>query len=435
MQLTEDQILSLAPDESSRKSGKDLANPAKWVSKGINELALWGECQGSGSKPYQTQVDVASIAFKCSCPSRKFPCKHGIGLMLLHARHTASFTDNSAPAWVADWIDKRSKREEKKAETAAKPVDEAAQAKRKEAREQNVEDGMEELLRWMKDIVRNGILNIPEKDPAFFADMARRMIDAKSPGLAGMVRTLGSLNFYREGWQSQFMDQLSRIYLVIAGFRNREGLPAPLLEDVRSWTGFTQSVEELKAQPGISDTWIVLGKQTIEEDSLLTERNWLYGTQSKRYALVLQFSVRGQGLAFSISPGMHIEASLVYYPSAQPLRAIIREQQSTRAQGNYTPCSGWQEVAEASAAIYRELPFDAERPFIVQQVKPVQQDGQWWLCDQDSHIVRIKNNFKQLYTLLSISGGQPLDMAVLGREHMYEPLGVWCGGQYFHLSN
>jgi len=36
LNLTEDQILSLAPDESSKKSGKDLANPAKWVSKGIS---------------------------------------------------------------------------------------------------------------------------------------------------------------------------------------------------------------------------------------------------------------------------------------------------------------------------------------------------------------------------------------------------------------
>jgi hypothetical protein len=30
--LTEDQILTLAPDEASKKAGKDLANPAKWVS-------------------------------------------------------------------------------------------------------------------------------------------------------------------------------------------------------------------------------------------------------------------------------------------------------------------------------------------------------------------------------------------------------------------
>jgi len=89
--LTEDQILTLAPDEASKKSGKDLANPSKWVSKGANEKALWGEAQGSGSKPYQTQVDLVNIAFKCSCPSRKFPCKHGLGLLLFNARQPNAF--------------------------------------------------------------------------------------------------------------------------------------------------------------------------------------------------------------------------------------------------------------------------------------------------------------------------------------------------------
>ena len=150
MNLTEDQILTLAPDEASKKSGKELSGPAKWVSKGVNEFALWGEAQGSGSKPYQTQVDLTNIAFKCSCPSRKFPCKHGLGLLLLYSRQQNTFTDNNAPAWVKDWIEKRGEKQEKKAIQDDKPVDEAAQAKRQQARQQKVTDGIAELQLWMK---------------------------------------------------------------------------------------------------------------------------------------------------------------------------------------------------------------------------------------------------------------------------------------------
>lgn len=435
MQLTEEQILALAPDDSSRKSGKDLSNPAKWVSKGINEQALWGECQGSGSKPYQTQVDIVNLAFKCSCPSRKFPCKHGIGLLLLHARQAATFTHTASPSWVAEWLEKRTKREEKKTEAADKPVDEAAQAKRKVAREQGVEEGMTELLRWIKDIVRNGILNIPEKDASFFTNMAKRMVDAKAPGLSGMVKTLGNTDFYKEGWQSHFMDQLLRIYLVVSGFHNKATLPAPLAEDIRSWIGFTQSQEELKAQTGITDTWLVLARQTSEEESLLVERNWLYGTQSNQYALVLQFSVRGQGINFTFSPGMYVQAELVFYPSAQPLRAIIKQQLSSNTQAGYTPFNGWQQVAETAAGIYMQLPFDAERPFIIEKVKPVLHDGRWWLADNSQHLVQVKDDYKQLHTLLALGGGQPLDMAVLGKENVYEPLGVWDGQHYINISN
>ena len=100
MNLTEDQILTLAPDEASKKAGRDLANPAKWVTTGATETAVWGECQGSGSKPYQAGIDLANLAFKCSCPSRKFPCKHGIALGLLYARGSNSFTTTAAPPWI-----------------------------------------------------------------------------------------------------------------------------------------------------------------------------------------------------------------------------------------------------------------------------------------------------------------------------------------------
>ena len=434
MQLTEEQILALAPDESSKKSGKDLSNPSKWVSKGINEIALWGECQGSGSKPYQTQVDINNIAFKCSCPSRKFPCKHGLGLLLLHAKNSNIFTSSDAPAWVTEWISKRTEKEEKSGEKIDKPVDEGAQAKRLQAREQSVEEGIEELLLWMKDIVRNGILSMPEKGATFFISMSKRLVDAKAPALAGMVKSLGNINFYAEGWQSLFIDQLARIYLVFAGYKNKTQLPSLLLEDIRSNIGFAQSTEILKEQTGITDTWLVLGKQTTEEDSLTTERNWLYGTQSNQYALVLQFIIRGQGITFSLTPGLMIEAELVFYTSVQPLRAIIKRQVASNAAAAFSAYANWQQVAEAETIITSQLPFSGERPFIVKQLTPVPHANGWWLADSEQKLVQLKDNYKFLYHILALSGGQPLNMAVLGKENLYEPMGVWSNDKYVMIG-
>lgn len=131
MQFTKEQVLALAPDESSQKAGKGLAEGSKWVTIGVSDTALWGECKGSGSKPYQTQVALGNIAFKCSCPSRKFPCKHGLGLLLLYAGQPGIFTRSPMPAWVQEWISKRADREEQKAESKGTPVDEAAQEKGK----------------------------------------------------------------------------------------------------------------------------------------------------------------------------------------------------------------------------------------------------------------------------------------------------------------
>jgi hypothetical protein len=430
LHLSEEQVLALAPDESSKKSGKELSNPGKWVSKGVNELALWGECQGSGSKPYQTQVDVVNLAFKCSCPSRKFPCKHGIGLLLLFARHKNDFTTSEMPAWVSEWITKRSERQEKQATQKDKPVDEAAQAKRRQAREQKVSDGMEELLQWIKDIVRNGIINMPEKGSAWFENMSRRMVDAQAPGLAGMVKSLGEINFYREGWQTEFMDQLLRLYLIIAGFKNSEALPALLQQDLRTWIGFTQNQDELKEQSGITDTWLVLGKQTTEDDNITVERNWLYGISSNRYALVLQFIIRGQGGQLTLTPGLFVQAELVFYPSAVPLRAIVKRQMNAEKLQQYKGFINWQQVTEVETAWSSELPFRSERPFIIEQVRPVLYNQQWWLQDSNNALMNIKSGFKNIWKLLSLSGGEALNMAVVGKEKVYEPIGVWHHNEY-----
>jgi hypothetical protein len=430
LQLSEEQVLALAPDESSKKSGKELSSPGKWVSKGVNDLALWGECQGSGKKPYQTQVDVVNIAFKCSCPSRKFPCKHGIGLMLLYARSKGDFTSNNMPAWVAEWINKRSERQEKQAEQKEKPVDEAAQTKRRQAREQKVNDGIEELLQWIKDIIRNGILSMPEKGSAWFEGMARRMVDAQAPGLAGMIKTLGEINFYRDGWQSEYMDQLLRLYLVISGFKNSEALPPLLQQDIRTWIGFTQNQDELKEQPGITDTWLVLGKLVTEEDNITVERNWLYGITSNQYALVLQFLVRGQGAQLALMPGLFVQAELVFYPSVVPLRAIVKKQISTEKIQQYKGFTNWQQVVEAETAFNSALPFRSDRPFIIEQVRPVFYNMQWWLQDTNNDMMSIKSGFKSIWKLLSLSGGDSLNMAVVGKENTYEPFGVWYQNEY-----
>ncbi|NOT92082.1 SWIM zinc finger family protein [Ferruginibacter sp.] len=430
MQLSEEQILTLAPDEASKKSGKDLANPSKWVSKGANEQALWGEAQGSGSKPYQTQIDLSNIAFKCSCPSRKFPCKHGIGLMLFYARQKNVFTDDNAPAWVTDWLNKRAEKEEKKVTQEDKPVDEAAQAKRQLARQQKVIDGIEELCLWIKDIVRNGILSMPEKGAAFFENMAKRMVDAQAPGLANMVRNLGDVGFYNEGWQNIFMNQLVSIYLITEGFKNSNTLNENLLQDIRTWIGFTQSQEELKEQNGITDTWLVLSKQTIEVDNITTERNWLYGTQSNQYALVLQFIVRGQGGQLSFTPGMFIQAELVFYPGVAPLRAIIKKQITSNAVNNFTAFNNWQQVADMETTLCRQMPVKSERPFIIQQLTPVQYNNHWWLQDAAKNMMAIKNEQRMIWKLLAMSGGEALDMVVIGKEDKYEPVGVWYNAEY-----
>ena len=71
--LTSEQITQIAPDAASVKAAKGLGL-SKWVLLEQHDHTIWGHCQGSGSNPYQTAVDLSGEpAFKCSCPSHKFP--------------------------------------------------------------------------------------------------------------------------------------------------------------------------------------------------------------------------------------------------------------------------------------------------------------------------------------------------------------------------
>ena len=132
---TTEHVLTLAPDASSAKSGRGLAVTSKWPTLGRDDRSAWGECKGSGKKPYQTRIDLSEPAFKCSCPSRKFPCKHAIGLFLLLAEQPALFQPSVPPDWVSEWLASRDDRAEQREQRAeAKKACEADPVRQGEAR-------------------------------------------------------------------------------------------------------------------------------------------------------------------------------------------------------------------------------------------------------------------------------------------------------------
>src|SRR6186713_1699364 len=108
MQWTLDQIKALAPDAGSLKAGQGLAHARHWSALGRSDQAIWGDCKGSASMPYAVQIDESEPAFKCSCPSRKFPCKHAIGLMMMHVAN--SVKPAAKPQWVDEWLTDRATR-------------------------------------------------------------------------------------------------------------------------------------------------------------------------------------------------------------------------------------------------------------------------------------------------------------------------------------
>src|SRR5262245_33373718 len=146
-----DQVLHLAPDAASQRSARALATTRAWRETGhsAEPPGLWGLCAGSGTEPYQTCVDLSEPGFRCTCPSRKVPCKHALSLMLLWSDSGVEST-TQPPEWVSEWLAERHERQARTAargETrAAGPRQEAestdAQRKTAERRAARVEGGL-----------------------------------------------------------------------------------------------------------------------------------------------------------------------------------------------------------------------------------------------------------------------------------------------------
>jgi hypothetical protein len=86
MALTSEKIEALAPDQSSLDAARKLLSLPFWPRFATDENGLlWGECQGSGATAYRVVIAEADAGYKCTCPSRKFPCKHFLALMWMHA--------------------------------------------------------------------------------------------------------------------------------------------------------------------------------------------------------------------------------------------------------------------------------------------------------------------------------------------------------------
>lgn len=433
LNLTEEQILQLAPDDSSVKAGKGLATLSKWVLRECSGRAVWGHCQGSGKNPYQTVIDLNDIAFKCSCPSRKFPCKHGLGLLLLYARQPDQFTQAEEPEWVTAWLAKRTEKAEKKEQKAKSetPVDEAAQAKRQEKRHQKVLGGISDLEVWMKDLVRNGFLNVPERAYTLFDNMARRMVDAQAPGLAGRLRAMEAIDFDSESWKSDLTESMGRLYLLMQSYRNMDGLPEEWKDEIRTQIGYPQSKDNVLAGEPVADSWLVLHKQSRKVNDVNTDIYWFYGKESGLFARYLSFAVAGTFSTENWIPGSAYKGALCFYNGTGTCRrALFRE--SVLAEENFVPaCSP---DLKQAAAVYRTAmltnPFSEDVPLLVDDVRIARNGKDYTMLDNAGNAVRVAMPEETYIDILAITGGNPFASLVIVNGDIWELKSIWYNKEY-----
>ncbi|MBS1796703.1 MAG: SWIM zinc finger family protein [Acidobacteria bacterium] len=439
---TSEQVIAQAPDESSVKAGRGLASPAKWVSSGYDDRAVWGECKGSGKLPYQVSIELAEPAFKCSCPSRKFPCKHGLGLFLLYA--AAQLKEGSAPDFCAEWLAKRSATEERKNEKAAAETTPEEDAKREKARLKRVADreakvaaGLAELELWLGDLVRQGLATAQNQPTEYWEKTAKRLIDAQSPNAARLVRNLSSLVYrkdkYGERLAGKLLEQIGRLYLVCESWRRLAELPEAVRADVKTAVGFTVKEDELTAAETIEDVWQVHGIRVYEEEKLRVQRIWLAGETSGRRALVLNFAFRNQPLDVGFTAGTRIRAALAFYPGNFPQRAFVKERFEA---ANLDALAAFDDfdalLGDYAAALAKNVWLETF-PAMIRRAVPVRRGAAWFLRDETGKLLPLEADEAALWKLDAVCGDRPTAIFSEWDGETLRPLTVWSDGKPIRL--
>ncbi|WP_405613423.1 SWIM zinc finger family protein [Streptomyces sp. NBC_01508] len=446
---TADQVLALAPDDASRKAGVRLSAAGPWSDAGSSgEGAVWGLCKGSGKKPYQTVIDTKGPAYKCSCPSRKFPCKHALGLLLLWAaegvsavRTVADVGDGQAPDWAEEWLGGRRKRSEERKEKAkdeaAGPADPEAARRRAERRAARITGGARELEQRLTDLLRGGLAAVEQSGYGLWEETAARMVDAQAPGLAARVRELGSIPGSGAGWPVRLLEESALLHLLDLGWLGIDRLPAPLATTVRTRVGLPSPADG----PPVKDHWLVLAQYDTSDGKITTRRIWLYGRESGRTALVLGFGAAGRSPQPALPVGLVIEAELTPHAGAGQLRADLGEEVGIPEPGGTPPPGGTTMAGvEAYGAALREDPWLESWPVTLTDVIPVP-DGAaagygngngWQLADAAGEsalpIAPASLARPGLWKLVALSGGGPVTVFGECGHRGFTPLAAWSPG-------
>jgi SWIM zinc finger len=359
MPLTLERIEALAPDQASLAAARKLLKPSLWPTLAEGDGLVWGECQGSGATPYRVVVNEVDSGYKCTCPSRKFPCKHSLALMWMRADKSPTFIPAAVPDWVKDWLSRRrgtstpASKAEDDAQLKSRPsirlaevpetiasADPKAEQRAAAARERNRLDrevavlaGLEDLDTWMSDQVQHGMANFVAQTAQACRTIAQRLVDAKASGLAGRLDALPTRLFTLPGpaRPSAAIRELGQVHLISQAYRRASELPELLAADARQAVGWSISREALLSDSEalrVSARWRVFGVVSeAQPDRLRRIETWLWRESDAhgmpQYAVLIDFVPISGPAAAGYLVGDQIDAELSFYPSTIPLRAQI----------------------------------------------------------------------------------------------------------------
>lgn len=219
--ITEQQILAMAPNPAAASNGRKISLKGGFVRRECSkdDTFYLGECTGSGKSNYITTadfIDPAAPVIRCSCPSRQFPCKHGLAL-LYEIMAEKQFAPCDIPEDILKKREKKLSRETKTAvmgdgaESASKPgsakkaSSKASEAARMKKMKKQLE-GLELTARLVRDLLKAGLGTMGGALLETYRQLSKQLGDYYLPGpqrlLNRLILEIGA--FQKDGEEAHY---------------------------------------------------------------------------------------------------------------------------------------------------------------------------------------------------------------------------------------
>ena len=201
--ITEQQIQAMAPNATAVANGRKISQKGGFVrlERSADDTFYLGECTGSGKNNYITSVDFldpANPVCRCSCPSRQFPCKHGLAL-LFEILGKKNFGVCEIPEDIQKKRERKQARDAKaeageaagSGETSAEALETAARKKAaaaksaKAARTKKIKkqlEGLELTSRLVQDLMKAGLGTMGGTGVKTYEQISKQLGDYYLPG-------------------------------------------------------------------------------------------------------------------------------------------------------------------------------------------------------------------------------------------------------------
>lgn len=191
--ITEEFVRTNAPNTSALNNAKKISNSGgfKKLCKSEDETLIFGECYGSGSKPYSASVDFSgdSVIFRCSCPSRQIPCKHCLAIMFdwLAGKE---FTINEIPEDVQRKREKIAKKAEKASDSSDTPAPKKQNKSAAAKKLKKQHEGLDIAEGFVNDILNRGVCSVTNAVCEQYGSLAKHLGDYYLPEPQAIVNEI-----------------------------------------------------------------------------------------------------------------------------------------------------------------------------------------------------------------------------------------------------